>query len=529
MRSKAPLKGYFEEWQTINFSPGNTSLPGPLVQDLMEIISNLRDKIDFERFLDYRTNLMDHILDEDDPHDLTKDNLESSVIECLYKKFQEYGYAGTIEDMLTYIFTFHPIASVKDMDEKTSKEKVTPAFVYDYAFRIKHNEASSDTHSVLVNALFPGRETNITPTMGLKPDLFLDENFKLNRKSEQLFLNQVFLPDISPVDKISIDHFVFNRGGIALFDKTENKVSNVNNYSKPTFNLSGLTINGPCKFTETTDNTIHSISFGCDLFPQRVNTLSFTMSEHNLMKFCFMRKNKTSGLFEPKVVFDSNSIGAISDINYSVDILSTGGKSTYVISFMNTTDLRDEFVIATLSDSDELEFSIPIHRSFILENLQLQNREHFSPPILDEKVREYSEARFLLEEWNEGFGSFTLKRSCPFSILDSFSLFSLYETSSPTKTLEAIISKNNLVVLYKGKEVARKSVSLKNGLKSFSVCYNEKNFILLTSDGEVLEFSIDSEFLEPTLHLKKNFNGYLFNFDYYPRPISLEQMNFILL
>src|SRR5574344_93794 len=168
------------EWHAISTSKPPIQMNGVLFQDILSITKKiLEDKylINFNKAIDA---LYKHVIDFENPHQLTIDDLNVRIIELLYVVFVNEGYRGTLQEFIDRIFFYIEIGAYEDIlaSEKTESGYsivTTVKAVFDY---IKHHDESIDVHRPILDKLYSGKPCLYEPQIILEKYLGVPFEFE---------------------------------------------------------------------------------------------------------------------------------------------------------------------------------------------------------------------------------------------------------------------------------------------------------------------------------------------------------------
>jgi hypothetical protein len=158
-------KYHISGWHNIS---ANSSLhvDGVTAEDIKSILHNLNSHKLVQLWNTYVDNLFQHVVNFDNPHHLTIDQLKTTVIQILYSRWRSVGYEGNIDEFITILFNYLEFATWEEILEGTSETKIMS--VYDLANLITRHDESLDSHSAQLQQFFTsGAEYIPTPVLVL--------------------------------------------------------------------------------------------------------------------------------------------------------------------------------------------------------------------------------------------------------------------------------------------------------------------------------------------------------------------------
>jgi hypothetical protein len=136
-------RGRGSAWHNVSTNASKIYIDGVTVEDLLSIIRDLMLKHGSDKWKKLIDDLYRHIVNLQNPHKFTLEQLDQQVIDVLYKQWIDEGYYGSKQEFIDIFFQYVEIADLKDMNlvmEGTSTLYVpVVAVLAEYVKR--HNES----------------------------------------------------------------------------------------------------------------------------------------------------------------------------------------------------------------------------------------------------------------------------------------------------------------------------------------------------------------------------------------------------
>lgn len=203
--------GIITAWDEFTFDEGSNVAkdknPTPksrtefTVDDVLVLIRRLKNFIDPKNVDRIERFVSKHIADKNNPHEVTIEQLVSSVMNEVYKDWlayknrTEYDNRYTedelkellsTEQFLKSLYQQVLIANVNTALEGKSVNEVTS--VYDVAQMLKQHNEDLNAHSNLMEYLFPGAVHTYNPTLALIADTGMSEEFIITRNGNLTYM-----------------------------------------------------------------------------------------------------------------------------------------------------------------------------------------------------------------------------------------------------------------------------------------------------------------------------------------------------
>lgn len=168
--------GEIAGWHNIS-SNENVNVNGITVEDILSILRTIRQNESTIKWETLVENLYKHIINKNNPHELTVDQLKTTVIQVIYQTWLSEGYTGSVDELIAIIFQDIQLATIEDMVEEESLDRVPPVNIFTQAMTA-HNE-DPNAHYEKINQFFLGDEHVPSPVLSLHqcvgiPNLYAD-------------------------------------------------------------------------------------------------------------------------------------------------------------------------------------------------------------------------------------------------------------------------------------------------------------------------------------------------------------------
>ncbi len=191
-RSKdAPILGVLSGWNKVTTNKAD-ELPiktdhGFTIPDLLRIVRILKDEFSPEKISSIEEMIEKHIARQDNPHHVDLPQLNTSVLQELYKLWLEKGYLGTEDDFLRVIFQYIKVADI----DTTREGKVYDEVVHSLGLKtvVEDHDLDPRAHDRLMARIFPGSPVTRPPAYAI--DAFIGNTYdmKVSRASSLWILN----------------------------------------------------------------------------------------------------------------------------------------------------------------------------------------------------------------------------------------------------------------------------------------------------------------------------------------------------
>jgi hypothetical protein len=138
---------------------------GVTVQDILSILTSIRTNKTFVEWTEAYEEAYLHFIDQNNPHEVTVDQLKTKVIQVIYETWLSEGYQGSLQNFIDLLFQYIEIADDAKMQEGTSEVAVPSVAVFQHA--IDRHDEDLGAHEELINPMFPGNEKIVSPILVL--------------------------------------------------------------------------------------------------------------------------------------------------------------------------------------------------------------------------------------------------------------------------------------------------------------------------------------------------------------------------
>ena len=149
------LEWVLSQWHAISASRAPLKINGVLYHDIYSILKTMMEKPEVKTWLTSLEVMFDHLSDYENPHEVTMEQLPTTVIEYLYSLWREQGYQGTLEFFRELLFTYITIIQFDDLfvDDNLYSEELIPSVRAVNLYIKKHNE-DLNAHTVILERIF---------------------------------------------------------------------------------------------------------------------------------------------------------------------------------------------------------------------------------------------------------------------------------------------------------------------------------------------------------------------------------------
>ena len=170
------ISGVLSGWDSYSTNTENAAA-GPVpkkytLTEILELIRDLKSKIDPERIEQLFLNMEDHIHDSQNPHIETLQSLGTSVLQELYAEWLARGHIGTLEEFVSVLFQYIQIANDEESLAGVSTTKIIS--VRGSKLIYEAHIADPDAHYHMFRAMLPGTPMDVQPIFSSQA--FLGEN-----------------------------------------------------------------------------------------------------------------------------------------------------------------------------------------------------------------------------------------------------------------------------------------------------------------------------------------------------------------
>ena len=149
------LEWALSQWHAISASRAPLKINGVLYHDIYSILKTMMEKPEVKTWLTSLEAMFDHLSDYENPHEVTMEQLPTTVIEYLYSLWREQGYQGTLEFFQELLFTYITVIQFDDLfvDDNLYSEELIPSVRAVNLYIKKHNE-DLNAHTVILERIF---------------------------------------------------------------------------------------------------------------------------------------------------------------------------------------------------------------------------------------------------------------------------------------------------------------------------------------------------------------------------------------
>jgi len=147
--------------------------------EILALIRDIKSKIDPEQIERLFLNMEDHIHDNQNPHQIDLDALDTSVLNELYLEWINRGHVGTLEEFVEVLFQYVHIAN----DEESLAGVSTTKIISVRGSKLIYDEhiADPDAHYHMFRAMLPGTPMDVQPIFSAQAFLGDHDVYALRR------------------------------------------------------------------------------------------------------------------------------------------------------------------------------------------------------------------------------------------------------------------------------------------------------------------------------------------------------------
>lgn len=257
MTKSATLSG----WHNISTN-NHTRVNGVTVQDILSILSAIRSNKTFIAWIEAYEEAYAHIIDQNNPHEVTIDQLKTKVIQVIYETWLSEGYQGSLQDFIDLLFQYIEIADDTKMQEGLSEVAVPSVAVFKHAID-RHNE-NLDAHENIINPLLLGDENIHRPIRALVDIVGAPRHIEERLTADEKKYADIVLDTGSTTDEFTLAmacNYVEESVLVLKWTETDSvEVSFVPSMSQV------ILRNGETLFTITLDETFSSLRIALEVY-----------------------------------------------------------------------------------------------------------------------------------------------------------------------------------------------------------------------------------------------------------------------
>lgn len=158
-------RGILAGWHNVSTN-GTLNVDGVSVQDIISILNTIKSDprfINWREVLDY---MYEHVVDKENPHHVTTDQLATTVIQVIYESWLLEGYSGTLQYFIDLLYRYIEFADDAIMNEELSEEHVPTVDVL--ARYIEKHNVDLNAHADQINPYFLGNMEVLDPVMSFR-------------------------------------------------------------------------------------------------------------------------------------------------------------------------------------------------------------------------------------------------------------------------------------------------------------------------------------------------------------------------
>jgi hypothetical protein len=502
-----PLAGTITGYEAVTTTRGRVLLPGTAANDFLNIILAYDDKYQLSRLEELAVNLYGHIADHNNPHEMGPENILGSIFEPLYKEWVKNGYKGSIADMVTIIFRYMNIINTREpMDEGTSDTAVPSVNIFDYAYRVKHNEAvGPDVHGELVEELFGGDDIQqeFAYAMDLTVALPPNSTFVRGNTIDVIGENMAFKK--SKFHTLDVD-YTEKEGFLSVSEGYQNYAND--DFNDESWIKEGLGIVGD-KFREFTEEGLHLVGHKVTLPEAQSHKVSFYLTSYQAGSFVILDWVESLNQWDPVAVTDGVTIIPIKE-GYDVNLTKVSNRNYVDINCTACTEKSIGYAVATIDGEGNLSHA-GTGRYFRIEKFGIYNTLAKVPYVKD-FATDSSLVIDLRNKLPSVSGTIHIRRDLPCAKFLETKELHVFKLVNAKETVNLYHVNGSFILKYSDsvnpdKMYAFSGIPLMGDSLFVSIRYDEKKLIL-NVNGTKRETDIDFNFPEDAmLKLDKTFNG----------------------
>ena len=142
------------EWHNISTAVPTISINGILFQDILSILKKIYDRECVENWELFKDELFDHVVNQNNPHKVTIEQLKTSIIDYLYNVWLQNGFSGSKEDFIIMLFKFIRLTGNYEDIIKGTDEELVPLLKALHDYITWHDTSITGIHEDLLNSIF---------------------------------------------------------------------------------------------------------------------------------------------------------------------------------------------------------------------------------------------------------------------------------------------------------------------------------------------------------------------------------------
>lgn len=176
---------------------------GVSVEDILSILNAIHKNPTFINWANAVDALYRHVVNFDNPHHLTVEQLHTKVIQVLYEAWLTEGYTGSLQKFTDIIFQYVKYATLDEMIEGISETAVPPVAILKQYLDL-HNEDVLNAHSAVINPFIPGDPMIHSPILNLSKFVGIPREIELRRNTEDTHYTDIVVDMGRTGDEFSV-------------------------------------------------------------------------------------------------------------------------------------------------------------------------------------------------------------------------------------------------------------------------------------------------------------------------------------
>ena len=169
------IKGKLAGWHNISTN-SNVNLNGISAQDILSIIKSISNDPRYITWKDSLEFLYTHISDRNNPHNLTVDQLNTTVIQLIYEAWLTEGYSGELQYFIDLLFRYLEYADEAIMAIGISETHIPPVAIVVNSIDVIHN-THPDAHDNILKQFFAGNSNTLESIFAVHQMLGSPQNY----------------------------------------------------------------------------------------------------------------------------------------------------------------------------------------------------------------------------------------------------------------------------------------------------------------------------------------------------------------
>lgn len=185
-------RGILAGWHNVSTN-GTLNVDGVSVQDIISILNTIKSDprfINWREVLDY---MYEHVVDKENPHHVTTDQLATTVIQVIYESWLLEGYSGNLQYFIDLLYRYIEFADDAIMNEEVSEVHV-PTIDVLTRYIEKHN-TDLNAHADLINPYFIGNCDIVDPAQSFRQLVGMTEEETIHLNLENTHYEKIPIHD----------------------------------------------------------------------------------------------------------------------------------------------------------------------------------------------------------------------------------------------------------------------------------------------------------------------------------------------